>query len=54
METKRLMIEVTATIWADVEVDEGDTLEDAVHRWKRNYDEDMYISEVNFIHEVTE
>lgn len=45
----KVAVEALVTVWNEIEVEEGDTLEEAVYRWAKHYDEDMRFDEVKFI-----
>lgn len=51
MATKKVMVEALVTMWTEIEiqVDEGDTIEESVYQWAKYYDEDMRIDEIKYI-----
>ena len=51
MATKKVRVEALVTMWTEIEiqVDEGDTIEESVYQWAKYYDEDMRIDEIKYI-----
>ena len=49
MAIKKVAVEALVTLWTEIEVEEGETLEESVYQWAKYYDEDMRIDEIKYI-----
>jgi hypothetical protein len=54
MAIKKVRVEALVTIWSEIEVDEDEHIEEAVHRWGKHYDDDVWFDEIKFIEVVEE
>lgn len=50
----KVAVEALVTVWDEIEIEEGDTVEETVYRWAKHYDEDMRFEEIKFITVVEE
>lgn len=49
MAIKKVAIEALVTLWTEIEVEEGETLEESVYQWAKYYDEDIRLDEIKSI-----
>lgn len=52
MAIKKVKVEALVTIWTEIEVEDGYTLEEAIHRWGKHYDDDVWFDEIKSIEVV--
>lgn len=49
MAIKKVKVDALVTIWTEVEIEEGDTIEECIHRWGKNYDDDVWFNDIQNI-----